>query len=91
MDRNCLNCAHAKRKPGVDKILCYHKPGVLDQAFNPFLFEAASYVCENHATEEEWRQETLKVMKWEYIELKRKIREMEDKYPELKDMEETDI
>ena len=95
MERKCTNCAFCERiSYGVayvpkekwpQEIRCWEEPGVCDHAFVISLKEAENYVCENHRTEEEHEAELFEHAKVEIAHYKARIKELEEKYPELKE------
>lgn len=88
-ERKCTNCAHCDRYIGLckeERMRCWYEPGVCDHAFAISLKEAANYVCENHAFKEEWEQELYDRAVFEYESLKKSIKSLEEKYPQLKDI-----
>ena len=48
---------------------------------------AKNYVCDEHRTGEEREEELFEEAKWEYADRKERIKDLEEKYPSLKDLE----
>lgn len=89
--RVCTNCAFCQRfkysqKDDYEMMRCWMEPSVCDHAFCQTVKEGDNYSCEEHMFREE-RDNQLKWMAHEkYVECKRKIAELEEKYPEFKEM-----
>ena len=89
VDRNCLNCAHCDKYIGLgneERMRCWYEPGVCDHAFACPLSEVAHYVCDNHRTEEEWKQDLYDAAVFEYQNLRSRMLSLEKQYPQLKDI-----
>jgi hypothetical protein len=88
-ERKCSNCAFCERLKllGNENVMrCWHKPGVCDHAFVQPITEAENYVCEEHRYKEEREKELFEEAKYDYKTYKERIRELEEKYPQLKEM-----
>lgn len=89
--RNCANCAFCERfkyspKDKTEMMRCWQEPGVCDHAFVQSMNDAEEYVCDEHRTKEEREKELFEDAKESYIWGKQRIRELEEKYPSLKDL-----
>ena len=91
--RKCSNCAFCQRfkysqKDDYEMMRCWMKPGVCDHAFCQTMEEAENYVCDEHRFREERERELFEEAKDDYKTYKERIRELEDKYPQLKDLKD---
>ena len=93
MKRNCVNCAFCERfkyspKDKTEMMRCWQEPGVCDHAFVQSMNNAEDYVCDEHRTKKEREKELFEKAKWEYVDCKRTIKRLEEKYPSLKKLDE---
>lgn len=91
MKRNCINCAFCERfkyspKDKTEMMRCWQEPGVCDHAFVQTMNAAEDYVCDEHRTIEEREKDLLEKAKMDYMYCKEHIKELEKKYPSLKDL-----
>lgn len=91
MKRNCTNCAFCERfkyfsKDKTEMMRCWEKPDVYDHAFVQSMNAAKNCVCDEHRTKEERGEELFEEAKLEYADCKNRIKELEEKYPSLKDL-----
>ena len=91
MERNCTNCAFCERfkyspKDKTEMMRCWQEPGVCDHAFVQSMNGAEDYVCDEHRTKEERENYLFELAKEEYRCCKNHIKELEIKYPTLKNM-----
>ena len=91
MKRNCTNCAFCERfkyspKDKTEMMRCWQEPRVCDHAFAQSMLEAENYVCDEHRTKEEREKELFEEAKDKYVEYKKCIKELEEKYPILKNL-----
>lgn len=91
MKRNCINCVYCERfkyspKDKTEMMRCWEEPGALDHAFVQPMNDAEDYVCGKHITKEEKEKVLFKQAKENYIYYKKCIKELEEKYPSLKDL-----
>lgn len=88
--RKCSNCAFCQRfkysqKDDYEMMRCWMEPGVCDHAFCQTMTEAESYVCDEHRFPEERARELYETAKEKYEYYKKCIKDLEEKYPSLKD------
>lgn len=94
--RVCTNCAFCERighgigyipeKYWTTELRCWKHPDVVDHPRVFPLEEGDNYSCEEHMFREE-RDDQLKwIARNEYEECRRKIVELEERYPEFKEM-----
>lgn len=88
--RKCSNCAFCQRfkysqKDDYEMMRCWMEPGVCDHAFCQTMKEAESYVCDEHRFPEERARELYETAKEKYEYYKKCIKDLEEKYPSLKD------
>ena len=91
MKRNCTNCAFCERfkyspKDNTEMMRCWEEPGAFDHAFVQSMNDAEDYVCDEHRTKEERENYLFELTKEEYRCCKNHIKEIEIKYPTLKNM-----
>ncbi len=87
--RKCSNCTFCDilTLVGNKRVMrCWHEPGVCDHAFVQPIEEAENYVCDEHRYKEEREKELFEEAKYDYKTYKERIRELEEKYPQLKEM-----
>lgn len=87
--RKCSNCAFCQRfkyfqKDDYEMMRCWMEPGVCDHAFCQTMTEAESYVCDEHRFPEERARELYETAKEKYEYYKKCIKDLEEKYPSLK-------
>ena len=92
MKRNCTNCAFCERfkyfsKDKTEMMRCWQEPGVCDHAFVQSMNAAKNYVCNEHRTKEEREEDLFEEAKWEYADCKKRIKDLEEKYTSLKELE----
>lgn len=88
--RKCSNCAFCQRfkysqKDDYEMMRCWMEPGVCDHAFCQTMTKAESYVCDEHRFPEERARELYETAKEKYEYYKKCIKDLEEKYPSLKD------
>ena len=91
MKRNCTNCAFCERfkyspKDETEMMRCWQEPGVCDYAFVRSMNGAEDYVCDEHRTKKEREKELFEEAKDDYMYCKEHIKELEEKYPSLKNL-----
>lgn len=87
-DRNCGNCAYQQlfKYSSLDKkqmMRCWEHPDVCDHAFVQTEKEGKKYVCCEHRTKEERDEELYREARFDYAIYKRRIKELETKWPVL--------
>ena len=87
-DRNCSNCTFQQlfKYSSLDKskmMRCWEEPGVCDHAFVQSEKAGKKYVCSEHRTKEERDLELYNEAKFDYAIYKRRIKELETKWPTL--------
>ena len=91
--RKCSNCAFCQRfkysqKDDYEMMRCWLEPGVCDHAFCQTMKEAENYVCDEHRFQEEREKELFEEAKSKYLDHKFALRQLEDRYPQLKDLKD---
>lgn len=91
--RKCSNCAFCQRfkysqKDDYEMMRCWMEPGVCDHAFCQTMKEAENYVCDEHRFQEEREKELFEEAKSKYLDHKLALRQLEDRYPQLKDLKD---
>lgn len=90
--RTCSNCAFCNRFKYTDTdtrelMRCWQEPGVCDHPFIQTMLQAEKYVCNNHRFQEERDKEMFEQAKLDIIYHKKVIKQIEEKYPSLKDFD----
>lgn len=91
MKRNCTNCVYCERfkyspKDETEMMRCWQEPGDFDHAFVQSMNDAEDYFCDEHRTKEEREKELFEKTKANYMYYKKRIKELEEEYPSLKDL-----
>ena len=85
---NCTFCESLTLLGGENVMRCWHEPGVCDHAFVQSIEEAENYVCDEHRFQEEREKELFEEAKSKYLDHKLALRQLEDRYPQLKDLKD---
>lgn len=95
-ERKCTNCAfcdrfkYSPKDPDTEQMFrCWQRPEVCDHAYVRKISEAEQEkdVCDEHRFKEEREAELFEKAKYDYVTYKRRIKELEEKYPSLKDLD----
>jgi hypothetical protein len=98
--RKCTNCAFCQRfkyspkDPDSEQMMrCWQRPSVCDHAYVRKLSEAEKEqdVCDEHMFKEEREAQLYEKAKCEYASHLKSIKELEEKYPDFKDIDWTQI
>ncbi len=65
---------------------CWQEPGICDNPFVQSIDEAKYYFCDEYRTKEERKKDLFEEAKKDYMYYKKHIKELEEKYPSLKDL-----
>ena len=92
--RKCTNCAfHQVIKHGIGyvpfvaEVRCWEHPDVVDHARVVSMEKAEKSCCEMHMFEDEWKDRKKEEDREDYVKYRKKIVELEEKYPEFKEIE----
>lgn len=89
---NCTNCAYHHEFKYFDndtmmQMRCWEHPDeVYDHAFVQSMKKAEKYVCGAYKSYEAKAAEDYEEAKMDYISAKKRIAELEEKYPDFKDL-----